>query len=241
MEGFYETDLAAAHSASFSELSLAGGSVVLDALLDSGISQGAIVDLGCGSGEWTALASSRGFEVTGVDVSTAMLELARARVPSARFVRSSLWEYELPSPLVAVTALGEALNYGTPALPSIHAFSALAERVARVLVSGGVFVFDLLVGGEPMRYRSWVERDGRAVLVEVDEDTASSALTRSIVVFTEQSGSYRRTAERHLVRVYDLADVERAISQAGLSHTLSEAYGDRELGPRRVACIARKR
>lgn len=157
----------------------------------------------------------------------------------ARFIRSSLWSYELEAPLVAVTAFGEALNYGTPALPDAADLSNLAKRVSEVLVRGGVFGFDVLVNGEPMCYRSWTERNDRAVLVDVGEEPTTATLTRSIVVFSKQVDGYRRSEERHVVRIFDQRDVERAISDTGLSYEISNAYGDRALGPRRIAVIAR--
>lgn len=45
-----------------------------------------IVDLGCGTGTLARLLIDAGYDVTGLDVSPAMLERARAKVPEARFV-----------------------------------------------------------------------------------------------------------------------------------------------------------
>lgn len=42
-----------------------------------------VLDVGCGSGETTLLAAEIGHELTGLDVSTSLLELARARVAKA--------------------------------------------------------------------------------------------------------------------------------------------------------------
>jgi SAM-dependent methyltransferase len=240
MTGFYDEDLAAAHAAGFGELSLAGGEVVFAELAGSDLRGGSIVDLGCGSGEWAALAASRGFDVTGVDVSAAMLDIARSRGSSARFVNASLWDYGLQGPYVAVTAFGEALNYGTPDLPDARWLAALFGRVARALEPGGVFAFDVIVAGEPMRYRSWIEQEGRLLLVSVVEDSEAASLERSIVVLSAEGDGYRRSDERHIVRVYEREEVARALSDSGLSASISDAYGRHVLGPRRVAVVARK-
>ena len=240
MSGFYGKDLAAAHAAGFSGPSLAGGVLVLDTLRQSGLNTGSIVDLGCGSGEWARLAAAGGFDVTGVDVSAAMLDLARAHGSPARFVSSSLWDFELPVPAVAVTAFGEALNYGAPSLPSVSDLAALVRRVATSLASGGVFAFDVLLSGEPMRYRSWRDEGDRSILVDVIEDPDSATLTRSIVLFTREGQNYRRSEEQHAVRIYNRPDVERALTDAGVSWAASTAYGDVALGPRRAAYVARR-
>jgi ubiquinone/menaquinone biosynthesis C-methylase UbiE len=44
-----------------------------------------VLDVGCGSGETTLLAAEIGHEMTGLDVSTSLLELARARAAKAGF------------------------------------------------------------------------------------------------------------------------------------------------------------
>jgi SAM-dependent methyltransferase len=49
-----------------------------------------ILDLGCGSGEHTRFLASLGFKVTGVDVSPAQLEAARAADPKGHYVEAGL-------------------------------------------------------------------------------------------------------------------------------------------------------
>lgn len=242
MAGFYNRALASAHAAGFSDLSLSGGALVLNALHHTWLHAGTILDLGCGSGEWVHLAVARGYEAVAVDVSEDMAALARSRVPSAQFVTGSLWDYDIAGPFVAVTALGEALTYGTPELPTIADLAALFARVSRALVPGGVFVFDVIVPGDAMQYRNWTEIDGHTILVDVDEDTASATLTRSIVVFTRDPDghTWRRSDERHVVRVYEQHDIEQALASAGLTWTTTKAYGDVALGPRRLAFLARR-
>lgn len=44
-----------------------------------------VADLGCGTGSLSALLADEGHEVDGVDLSAAMVGLARAKAPSARF------------------------------------------------------------------------------------------------------------------------------------------------------------
>jgi len=46
---------------------------------------GRIADLGCGTGTLSRLLVDEGYEVDGLDFSPAMIELARAKVPEARF------------------------------------------------------------------------------------------------------------------------------------------------------------
>ncbi|MFF6883566.1 class I SAM-dependent methyltransferase [Streptomyces sp. NPDC012421] len=57
-----------------------------------------VLDAGCGTGRpVAALLDAAGHAVTGIDVSRTMVELARARVPGARFERGDLREHVPPA------------------------------------------------------------------------------------------------------------------------------------------------
>jgi SAM-dependent methyltransferase len=235
---FYDEDLAHVHAAGFSGLSLAGGDVVLALLRTAGVGGGTIVDLGCGSGDWAARAADAGFDVLGVDVSPAMLRLARSRAPAARFVRSAASAADLP-PSVAVTAFGEAFCYAASDLPDLAGLRSLFERAKASLEPRGLLVFDVLVTGAIMSYRSWTAGDDWAVLVEVREDAGNSVVERDITVFRDAGAGYRRSSERHRLRVWDPASLQTSLEEVGFDVTTSRRYGDHELGPRRLAFFAR--
>ncbi len=61
----------------------------IESLFDSGVVQGRVIDVGCGTGEHTLLAASRGLDALGVDNASRAIELARnkarARDLPARF------------------------------------------------------------------------------------------------------------------------------------------------------------
>jgi SAM-dependent methyltransferase len=98
----------------------------IDALLDGvGATRGRrLADVGCGPGPVSVAATARGCEVIGVDVSTAMLELARTAAPAAEFREGSAealpigdaeldavcGNYVLPHVGHPVTAVREALR-----------------------------------------------------------------------------------------------------------------------------------
>lgn len=57
---------------------------------------GTILDAGCGSGYIASILQSQGFIVTGIDISTKMLELARENSPLSTFLRMSMRRLEFP-------------------------------------------------------------------------------------------------------------------------------------------------
>ena len=111
-EPFYGPDQAIIHDREFGDLSRRAAAYLRPLLDEAGLRHGTVVDLGCGSGILASILTDAGYDVLGVDVSQDMIELASANAPKASFRRGSLLDVDLP-PAVAVTAIGEALNYAT--------------------------------------------------------------------------------------------------------------------------------
>ena len=55
-----------------------------------------ILDIGCGSGYIASMLENKGFKVTGIDVSTKMLDLARANAPRSTFLRMDMKRLDFP-------------------------------------------------------------------------------------------------------------------------------------------------
>jgi 2-polyprenyl-3-methyl-5-hydroxy-6-metoxy-1,4-benzoquinol methylase len=105
MTGWYREDVAYIHDAGHAEFAL---ETAPEILAQSGIREGLVVDLGCGSGLLARKLLDAGYRVLGI--SEAMIELARRRAPEAEFRVGSLFEAEIP-PCVGVTATSEVLKY----------------------------------------------------------------------------------------------------------------------------------
>jgi demethylmenaquinone methyltransferase/2-methoxy-6-polyprenyl-1,4-benzoquinol methylase len=92
--------------------------------------QDTVVDLACGTGDVSALASERGARVVGVDFAANMLAGARTKGVKAEFVQAEASRLPLPTAWATVVVSGFALR-NFVSIPLI-----LAE-VARVLAPGG--------------------------------------------------------------------------------------------------------
>jgi SAM-dependent methyltransferase len=95
--------------------------------------RGLTLDAGCGEGRLTRELSARGYDVVGIDASTALVEEARAVDPSGRYEVASL--DALPFEDGAVQ-LAVCVNV----LPHVHDLRAAAVELARVLAPGGEFL-----------------------------------------------------------------------------------------------------
>ena len=223
----YNKDLAYIHDAGFTESARQAADTVLKLLREKKIKSGLVVDLGCGSGVLADRLTREGFDVLGVDISEAMLKLARKRAPKAKFKRGSLFRTRL-SKSVAVTAIGECVNYlfdpgGTALLANFF------RRVYRALLPGGVFVFDIVEPGSTPK-PSILHCEGKdkakdwAVLVSKEEDARRRVLTRRMTIFRKVGRLYRRSQEMHRQRLYPPAQVARKLKTAGFDVSSLPGY-----------------
>ena len=208
----------------------------------NGIYGGLVVDLGCGSGLWARELVDAGYRVLGIDISEAMIELSRNKVPEAEFRLGSLFEVEIPR-CQAVTAISEVLNYLFDAENEERGLGRLFRRVHDALVPGGVFVFDVLGPGQVppgATTKGFSVGEDWAVLSELEEDAGRGTMERRIVSFRKAGECYRRDEEVHRVRLYDPAELSAELEQAGFQVRTMRSYGGHRLPERHAAFVARR-
>jgi len=94
-----------------------------------------ILDLGCGNGVPVAqLLSTRGFQVTGIDYSTNLLEQARTNLPNIRFEQSDIENYEISETYDGIV-LWDVLFH----LPR-KAHQPLLSKIYAALPQNGLFI-----------------------------------------------------------------------------------------------------
>lgn len=231
----YERDLAHVHDDGFGWLARGAAPGIVRRLRAAGIDGGLVVDLGCGSGILARALTDAGYDVLGVDLSAALLDIARERVPEARFAHGSLHDAELP-PCAAITAVGEIFGYAGVG-------GGLFERLHAAIEPGGLLVFDIAAPGregeEPRR--AWHEADGWLLCMEARADDAT--LTRAITTFTRTGdGSWRRGDETHTLTLYDPAGLIDALHAAGFDARVADGgYGPELELPRGLVVIEASR
>jgi SAM-dependent methyltransferase len=237
---FYGRDLAQLHHSAFGDLAARAAPGLVRLIRAAGFTRGLVVDLGCGSGIWARQLLRAGYDVFGVDVSRAMIRLARTVAPRGRFTVGSVHQVALP-PCIAVTAIGEGVTYLAARQRALD-LARLFRRVYTALRPGGPFIFDVVARSErhPMRYRTEQQGADWRVVVDVLEEPAHSLLTRRILVERTTHGRTRRTTEVHRLRTFARHELEEGLRAAGFSVRVRRAYGSARLAPRRLALIACK-
>jgi SAM-dependent methyltransferase len=238
---YYADDLAYVHDVGFGQFARGAAPGVLEILRKSGVNGGAVVDLGCGSGIWARQLTDAGYSVVGVDVSPAMIDIARTRTPEAKFHVTSAWELQFPM-CDAVTALGEVLAYEVLPRARPMSLGILLRRIHKALRPGGMLIFDLPnVGLDRSRPPAWFEGEDWACGVRFTYDGGRDRLERKIVTFRRIGKSYRRSEETHVLRLFRGAEVARLLRSVGFAVRIVRSYGEYPLLTGRTGFIARRK
>jgi len=114
-----------------------------------------VADIGCGPGHISGFLAQRGLTVRGIDLSPAMIDIARRARPDLRFDLGSLLELD-----IADGALGGVLaHYSIIHTPPDRVPAAFAE-FSRVLVPGGYLLVSFQTGDDTLH--GWQEFDHKA-------------------------------------------------------------------------------
>jgi SAM-dependent methyltransferase len=238
----YRTDLAYIHDVGFTEFARSAAPGLLEILRQGGTPRGLVIDLGCGSGIWARELVAAGYKVLGIDISAAMIALARPRVPQGEFRQGSFLAARLP-PCVAVTSLGECFSFLFDPHNTEPELVKLFRRIYDALRPGGLLVFDVAgpgrVPGHGLQKKCF-EGEDWAVLVTTEEDRQRKHLTRRITSFRKVGKSYRRDEEVHHLRLYTRSELAGQLRGVGFRTRFLRGYGAHRFPPGWFGVLARK-
>ncbi len=105
-------------------------------------SSGRVLDAGCGVGRPTAeFFAQKGFDVTGVDISKKMIELARQNVPRANFLQKNIATFDFPNAsfdgIVCIYTLWHIPRENHPEI--IKNFNRMLDEEGILVLNTGLF------------------------------------------------------------------------------------------------------
>jgi SAM-dependent methyltransferase len=237
----YSEDLAYIHDAGFTEFARHAGQGIFGILRANGMHGGRIIDIGCGTGVLAGELVAAGYRVLGIDISPAMLRIARSRARGARFRAASFLRTRIPA-CEAIVSVGECLNYMLDPSNAAARLESFFERAFCALRPGGMLLFDMI---EPLKTGARAGtacRVGRdwAVVAERDEDSGHNILTRHITSFRLVGRHYRRTDEIHQLKLYRRNQVCEMLRRVGFKVRVRRGYGTDRLAAGHLVYIARR-
>ncbi len=190
---------------------------ILDQLILEKLSPPAqILDLCCGTGHMAAALTLRGYHVTGVDSSSAMLSYARINAPNSEFIQADARDFNLPPRFSLAISLYDSLNH----ILSLAELTQAFTNVYCALQPGGLFLFDL--NREDGYIAGWKQAwpivgDDHLLAVQPSYDPPSKTAKMIATMFRLQNGQWVRTSSTFVQNAYTDDEILAALETAGFA------------------------
>lgn len=219
-------------------------------LQKEGISDGLVLDLGCGTGSMTEELAGRGYDMIGVDNSEDMLEIAMEKRQESGhdilYLLQDMQEFELYGTVRAVVSVCDSVNYVTEK----EELEQIFRLVNNYLDPGGIFVFDF---NTEYKYREVL---GDRTIAENREDSSfiwdnyyyeeEHMNEYELTLFiqeTDQKELYHKYQETHFQRAYTLEEIRELLEKSGLRFVAAYEDYTKEApgkGSERICVVARE-
>jgi SAM-dependent methyltransferase len=180
---------------------------------------GPLLDVCCGTGTLARSLVNRGYQLTGVDSSEGMLQLARQNVPEATFLHADASQFTLAQPVDGAMSVFDSLNN----ILEPPALQAAFHCVHDALRAGGYFVFDVNTSaayGERWDQSYSEVYVDHAFFMRGGFDPHSRIGVTKVTMFRLTNGWVRSDVEL-LQRPWDPLDVEPLLEKAGFTDICS--------------------
>lgn len=204
-----------------------------------------VLDVCCGSGHVTSNLVKRGFRVTGVDSSAALIKIARQELPQAELLVQDVRHLEVKGPYDGALSTFDSLNH----ILSLEDLHAVFSGVYAALGPGGLFVFDMnLEEAYALDLHQWTVniRHNSVGLSRGLYDVVTHTAHTELIWFTQTASQDCWQRRQSIVeeRCYEKQDILQALQFAAFRsievHPAVELSVDKEFGHGRYFFTARR-
>ena len=193
---------------------------VVGRLKQDQITDGILLDLGCGTGSMTELLAKQGYDMIGVDLSDSMLDIAiEKRAQSGHnilYLQQDMREFELYGTVKAAVSICDSMNYILEKEDLVQVF----KLVNNYLDPSGIFIFDM---NTEYKYTHLLadgtfaeNREESSFIWENFYDEDERINEYDLTLFIKEGELFRKFEETHYQRCYSLDEVKEAAKEAGM-------------------------
>ena len=201
-----------------------------------------VLDLACGTGSLTSVLAKRGYDMIGIDISDAMLNIARSKTgggsessggeyegesgeDSVLYLCQDMREFELYGTVDAIVCMTDSINYITDTADLLQ----VLKLAKNYLNPGAPLIFDInsvhkirdILGCNTFTY----DDEDVFYVWENEFDEASRLCDFYLTFFVKDGNGYRRFDETHTERAYETDEIVKYLKHTGFEHiAIYDAY-----------------
>jgi SAM-dependent methyltransferase len=195
-----------------------------------------LLDLGCGTGGHDFFLAARGYAVTGVDRSAAMLAEANKHLadwrgpgPAPKFLAGDITDLRLAERFPLVLSLFHVISYQV----NDQSLSGALCTAAAHLEEEGLFIFDLWYGPAVLAERPTVRiREAedeeyqirRRADPRLHPEQQTVEVDYTVEILGKRDGRRQTLRETHVMRYFFLPELERLLKKAGMQMIRAEEW-----------------
>ena len=188
-------------------------------MLQDVLKKGKILDLACGTGDLTITLSNLGYQMSGLDLSESMLEIAKlkSKTDEIRFFCADMLDFDLGEKFDGIVCANDSVNYCS----SLEQLAKLFEGVNRHLTVDGVFVFDYHQVSRLQEFEEAFDEEGMVNDVGYwwHIESEPPMLRHTITIY---SSGYP-VVENHDQYIFELDEILRLLNMKGFHCQLIES------------------
>lgn len=185
-----------------------------------------ILNMGCGTGKHDFALAQMGYQMTGIDLSNNMIEIAKGTAEKVeykpRFEVADVRSYEPDRKYDMVISLFHVMSYQNQNEDVIQAF----KTAGKALESGSLFVFDVWYGPgvlterPEMRVKQVEDEDNIAIRYASPVMCAEKNLVDvnyNVIIIEKRTSVARKIEETHHMRYFFAPEIEFMLNETGFS------------------------
>ena len=180
-----------------------------------------LLDLGCGTGSLTIELARRGYDMTGVDISPQMLDVASNKakakgVDDILFINQDITQLDLYGTVDGVVSSLDVINHLTDKRQVQRCFN----MVSLFLIPKGIFIFDL---NTPYKFlneyanNTYVFESGQSTCIWQNEFDKRSKICDFYLTFYKKQGElYKKSEDYSCERMYSIDEITEMLEKSGM-------------------------
>ncbi len=178
-----------------------------------------ILEVGCGTGNYTKILLKRGYEVTALDISEDMLKIAEEKC-ACKFIKGDIRSVSVNDKFDVCIAMFAVMGYITRNSDIIKALN----NIHRHLKPNGIFIFDVWNGLAVMRLlperRVKKAENDKVKVIRVAVPNLRSfdhicEVNYRLLILNKEDNTFKEINEKHVVRFYFPQEIRYYLENAG--------------------------